>query len=387
MITTIAPGKLMLVGEWAVLEAGKPCIALAVDKYVECTLLPSNSMYIKIPDMEELQFSFENSEVRFKRMLTTGEKEKIKFAKATICTFLRYMEELNKPAKMFKITTSGHNTTLNIDGTERKIGFGSSAACCAAIGAAFMAEYGFDINETKTKDILFKLSAIAHFIAQDYQGSGFDIAASVYGGAVYYKAFSRIWLMKELREQAGKKPLKDILAGDWPDLKIKNIKIPEWLKISCCYTSQPGFTSELIMKMDRFREKNFSAWDLLTDDIEESVESALDGMEWNNKEEIRRMIFKNQYELNELDKASQAGIMTDALKKAITIANDNGGAGKISGAGGGDCAIAVCFDNNTENNKENTNNTYLKINNAWKEAGLYPIDVKIEEKGITCTHA
>jgi phosphomevalonate kinase len=134
--------------------------------------------------------------------------------------------------------------------------------------------------------------------------------------------------------------------------------------------------------MDRFREKNFSAWDLLTDDIEESVESALDGMEWNNKEEIRRMIFKNQYELNELDKASQAGIMTDALKKAITIANDNGGAGKISGAGGGDCAIAVCFDNNTENNKENTNNIYLKINNAWKDAGLYPIDVKIESAGV-----
>ncbi len=39
MVEVKAPGKLMISGDYSVLE-GAPCVAVAVDKYVTCTVKP-----------------------------------------------------------------------------------------------------------------------------------------------------------------------------------------------------------------------------------------------------------------------------------------------------------------------------------------------------------
>jgi len=54
------------------------------------------------------------------------------------------------------------------------------------------------------------------------------------------------------------------------------------------------------------------------------------------------------------------------------IANKAGAAGKLSGAGGGDCGIAVCFSANVAD----------KIRKQWQEAGLYLLDANIDYDGI-----
>ena len=47
MIHCSAPGKLMIAGEWAVLE-GKPCIVAAVNKHVHSTVEPLSGNYISV---------------------------------------------------------------------------------------------------------------------------------------------------------------------------------------------------------------------------------------------------------------------------------------------------------------------------------------------------
>jgi mevalonate kinase len=54
------------------------------------------------------------------------------------------------------------------------------------------------------------------------------------------------------------------------------------------------------------------------------------------------------------------------------IANKNNAAGKLSGAGGGDCGIAICFDEDSAQN----------VKKQWKDNGLYLIDATIDYDGV-----
>ncbi|MFH1439265.1 MAG: phosphomevalonate kinase [Candidatus Woesearchaeota archaeon] len=380
MITIKVPGKLMIAGEWAVLEGDKPSIVMAVDKYVECSVEDANHSSIKVPGMDELPFVYEKTKVRFRRILTSGEKEKLLFAKNTIEIFLKFMEENANPINTFRLVTKNHDTTIKVGDmaaenrnpnvyTEKKLGFGSSGAICVAIGTAILEFYDYDTKDPKIKDILFKLSAISHFISQDMMGSCADVASSVYGGVLYYKAFSSLWLKNELKTNIS---LLDLLEGDWTYLKIRPIKLPKNMKILCCWTSKSSNTRTMMEQMDDFKAQEYEEFKRLMDEIELAVDSVVDAIELGNIEEIMMMLFRNHSMLMELDRSSGIGMLTRELEILIGIAVQNGCVGKISGAGGGDSGIAVCFDDEKSE----------IIKKAWKEAGLYPIELNIDHDGF-----
>lgn len=70
-----------------------------------------------------------------------------------------------------------------------KTGLGSSAALVTSLTASLLAHYlhpmYFDINTDKGKRILHNLAQAAHCAAQGKVGSGFDVAAAVYGSCLY----------------------------------------------------------------------------------------------------------------------------------------------------------------------------------------------------------
>ena len=79
------------------------------------------------------------------------------------------------------------------------------------------------------------------------------------------------------------------------------------------------------------------------------------------------LINQNRTLLSELANSSELNLETPALTKLITIAQSHGAAAKFSGAGGGDCGIALCSSMEVAE----------KIKHDWLEAGIIPIDVKI----------
>ena len=90
----------------------------------------------------------------------------------------------------------------------------------------------------------------------------------------------------------------------------------------------------------------------------------------NNQSEtslIFNLFNQNQILLEELSKVSGIDIVTPELKIIAKSAELAGTAGKLSGAGGGDCGFAIY---ETENQKE-------KIIKAWKDSGIELIDTKI----------
>ncbi len=135
-----APGKLVLTGAYAVLE-GAPAIVVAVDRYA----LADATRVMHTPS-PEVRAAFGGSD-------PVPEADARQLCDASGC----------------------------------KLGLGSSAAVLVASLAARALVRGEDVRDREVRGRLFAAARSAHALAQG-GGSGVDVAASVYGGALRYAA-------------------------------------------------------------------------------------------------------------------------------------------------------------------------------------------------------
>lgn len=139
-----APGKAILVGEYAVLE-GAPAVSTAVDRFVEVTVgataAPASGPFVAA-------------------------------ARAVVAKYLG----------------AAADVALTIDSTQlyvgaRKLGLGSSAAVTTATVAALVSAAGRVLPDPAE---LFALVDEAHQLAQVEVGSGVDVATAIAGGVVRF---------------------------------------------------------------------------------------------------------------------------------------------------------------------------------------------------------
>jgi phosphomevalonate kinase len=366
MVKVSAPGKLFLSGEWSVLEVRNPGIVAAVNNRVH-TEIEEGDFSLTIEDfkIKDLGFSLKDGNIGFDRELNDYENEKLVFPIASIETATRYLGSL----KPFRLRSWGDISQLEVDGEVRKIGFGSSAASVVSFISGILALHGVDIRERKTKDIIYKLSAMAHFFAQGKVGSAFDVAASTYGGVFVYKRFDSKWLSKEMESGKG---VKEMAESEWPELLVEELEIPEGFRLDIGWTKGSASTSAMIKEMNSFRDKDPGEYKKLYDQIANLVRESIPAWKSKDKEKILKNLRKNEDYLRELGKKSGVNIETPELKELSELANKEGAAGKLSGAGGGDCGIAVSFDMEVSG----------RVREAWKKAGLHLIDVTIDYDGV-----
>jgi len=372
MIEVSAPGKLMLSGEWSVLEVDIPCIVLAVNERVYCRIEKSDEIELDAPDIgiRNLKGEFNGEKLTWKRDLTQNERDKVILPEKAIEITLRYLQDTEKKLINFKITTKSDISQVTLeDGTVTKIGFGSSAAAVVAIVGAILKFHGFGIIKKEEKDRIYKLAAIAHYIGQGKVGSAFDIAASTYGGAVVYRRFDPDWLIQEMGSGEG---LNEIIDVEWKAFFAENIRLPKDFILCVGWTKTGASTKELIMKIQDFKRVNEKKYWEIINSIKDVTERLIVAVKKNDKKKILNLIDKNRTHLKELSDLSGSRLETEELTKLIEISKKFRAAGKFSGAGGGDCGIAVCFDNNTAQ----------EIKNSWKGAGLYPINIEISKIGL-----
>ena len=102
------------------------------------------------------------------------------------------------------------------------------------------------------------------------------------------------------------------------------------------------------------------------------TEDIIEAWKAENKEKILELLRENGKFLRDLGEKSSIDIETKKLAILSKIADRYGGAGKVSGAGGGDCGIAVTFD---QANSE-------KIVEEWKKEGIDSIDIGLSLEGV-----
>lgn len=361
-----APGKLFIAGEWAILKVSNPGIIATIDKraFVNIKKSPDKKIHITAKDFKisNLKATFDGKKLKFERKLNKKEREKLSFLEKAIEVALLYQGDW----KPFQIKTWSREMSKKLDdGVE--IGLGSSAAIVVATVAAILRFHKINIQKNKNK--IYKLSTIAHYFVQGKVGSAFDIAASTFGGTFVYKRFNPKWLKSQIKKG---KTVREIVKLKWPGFYFENLTVPRNFHLIVGWTKKAASTPAMVKKFYKWKEKNKRECQIIFKKIATLVKKLIRAWKKQDRKEIIKLIRENEEYLRELGKKSKINIETNKLRKLSEIAKEYGAAGKLSGAGGGDCGIAITFNRKPAQ----------RIRKEWRKNNIHPIDINISFWGV-----
>ena len=388
MIEVKAPGKIMLAGEWGVLESGNSCIVLPVQKYVTvrieacheagCTETSSQQIIFNSRDIDLIGVALRWDGVSLANHANISQEQQSRFKPCfyAIQNSLQFLSEQGVAVKPFELTVISEISNVSSNDSVKpgliKPGLGSSAAVVVAVCKAILKFHDFDADSVKNVDLIFKLACVSHYLAFEKLGSGFDVACSTYQKPIVYSRFDPEWLKSKLGFKIESKleaklefeqKISDVIFADWPKLEIKEIKIPENLRVLIGFTGCSSSTPKMIERMHKFRQEHFEQYQKFMEAINSVVCKLSHALEYCDQAEIVDLINQNRDLLVQLSIEFGIELETQELKKLVEIAQRYGAAAKLSGAGGGDCGIAVCFDELAAK----------KISDEWNCAGILSI--------------
>lgn len=314
-----APGKLLLFGEHAVVY-DKPCIVTAVDRrvHVEASFNGKEELIVSAPQMGVLDYKRKVKELCSQEM-----PKQVSFIEALV---KRFYQKYGFDKGCFIRTKSDFSHTF---------GFGSSSAVTVATATALAKLYKINFSKKELFDLCYKA-------VLDIQGvgSGFDLAAALWGGTIYYI-----------------KGAKEVFK-----LKIKS------LPIVVVYSGVKADTPTLVRQVAEFKRKNPKKINNIFKNIEKIVEQGKLEIEKKDWEKVGALMLENQGLLEEL------GVNTLRLEKLVKKAVSTGAYGaKLSGAGGGDCMIALCKKSDK-----------IRVEKALENVGGKVMKVGLNAKGVVC---
>ncbi len=353
------PGKLMIAGEYAVLSTGYPAIVTAVNRYITIKISQCDNYKLNFTSTEpmEVTWSYDHNED-----VTGLEGEEYSFIKEAIhiaCQFLKEMAVLITPFQLH--IENGLNDFVS----GKKYGLGSSAAIVVGVISAILAFFHQGMENDKLK--LYKLSCIAHLKSQG-NGSGADIAASVYGGWLCYYRYDFAWLKGKLKDQ--NVSVVSLLQISWPGLCIKRVLLPDGISLMAAWTKHAVKTSPLVEQIEAFHKKNKEQYEVFLENSKAAVEEFIRSCELGHGAGILHAIHENRMELQYLSNITGIQLETKEIRRLCQIA-DQYGSSKFSGAGGGDCGFALLY------RLEDMD----ALKQEWEEAGIMPLDIQISEQG------
>lgn len=308
MIQSCAPGKIILLGEYAVLE-NAPALVLAVDRLARVTLTAwkGSGFRIHSPTLQFNKLEFDWNGDRLEALSPSARD-----AAPKLIFVLTALEILFSRFDWPRQT--GWEITINTDefydaGLSAKLGLGSSAAMTVALVKALLAAHSCPVS-TET---LFTLAQHIHSEAQGKSGSGIDIAAAAAGGYIYFR----------------KEPLQ-IRSVNWP---------VEW-HIIPIFSGQSASTTQLVKQTRQLKKNRPAAYRRILDGLSENSTAGCRAVEERYFPGFAAAVEQAQTLLAELGEKSGADIVCRAHREIANMVRQAGGYYKISGAGGGDLGLA-----------------------------------------------
>lgn len=347
------PGKLMLAGEFAVLEPGHRLLVTAVDRFVYSTIQEAKENELTLTDfgLEQLSWKWDGEQIAIEH-----EDVRLSFIQAAMQTTYRYLQELQMP--MYPISLSVKSELDDASGI--KYGLGSSAAVVTGVVQAILTAF---LPEEPDRMVVFKLASIAHVRTQG-NGSGADIAASAYHGVLEYTSFQAEWLLAEIVKTTS---IRELVEMDWRYLSIRPTQLPASLTMQVAWTGSAASTKQLVRKIKQLRQKDGPAYDAFLQASVQALNLLLDGITQNNPDGFLQGIRDNRIALAKVGETAGVAIETEQLYELAMAAESVQGAGKLSGAGGGDCGIAFIPKTIQAD----------KLRKLWLQAGITPLDIRV----------
>lgn len=350
-ITAKTPGKLILLGEYAVLEQA-PALVATVNKFCTIKLRPSQNDVFRIeaPNLDIPDFSFLLSE-KGDASLTNGHTELQQNQLSFVLSVLKYVrQKLDKKIPAFDITIDTADFFHPVSG--KKMGLGSSAALTVALLSAIEEL----LNNTCSITDLFHNSLHAHRYAQGKIGSGVDIAASSNGGIIQYR-------MPELIEGTN----EEIQQVHWPDD----------LYMLSIWTDKSVSTRKMVRKMRTFRKEKTAMYKGIMNEMVDLSEAGCRAFRLGNTQQFLDVIEAFGNIERKLTNHSKADIFSSVHERIAKIVINEGGYYKPSGAGGGDIGTAFC----------SSSETYQSIAEAIKGSPYELLDLSVQAEDVNSTES
>ena len=264
------------------------------------------------------------------------------------------------------VRSNSHFLDFGIPLTEaHKTGLGSSAALVTALTAALVTYYlppqEIDLTSEKGKSRLHNLAQAAHCAAQGKVGSGFDVAAAVYGSCLY-KRFSPEILARlgDVGSSGFGSRLQSVVDNEDPSIKWDTVidksfgGIPRSLRLLMCDvdcgTESVGMAKNVLKWRKEKPEEAALLWATLqkgTDDLARELQSLSIGTGRENRENLINIILTIRSLVREMSAKAGVPVEPEVQTKLLDGCRQISGVigGVVPGAGGFD-AIALLVENN-----------------------------------------
>ncbi|TQJ37138.1 phosphomevalonate kinase [Streptomyces sp. NBC_00080] len=355
-----APGKLFVAGEYAVVDPGNPAILVAVDRYVTVTVseLPGTGVEFT-SDLGPRAVRLRWHGARLGTHDGPGAPAGLAHVVAATETVARLLAEHGLPVPGFSLRV---DSALHDNGT--KYGLGSSGAVTVAAVAAVAAFCGLRLPPEDR----FKLALLAT-AEIDPRASGGDLAASTWGGWIAYQAPDRA----AVRDLARRHGVQEALRAPWPHFAARRLPAPAGLSLEVGWTGTPASTAALVRDLDRRTWRGSASHRTFVETTTDCVHACAAALEQGDRQSLLEQIRRARRELARLDDEVGLGIFTPPLTALCDAAEAAGGAAKPSGAGGGDCGIAL-LDAETPRDID-------QVRERWATAGVLPLPVRPAVEG------
>jgi phosphomevalonate kinase len=317
-ITARAPGKVFVAGEWAVLR-GAPALVAAVDRWAEVTVTPGGPGGVTV-------LSHVDGETRVPAPdageLPTGDAGAVLAAWRVAAERERRLRDVGMYVEVDARAFVEHG---------RKLGLGRSAAVLAAAIAAFLGR----------TDAARDAALAAHARFQQGRGSGADVAAAWYGGLV------------EVTRTGG-------------GLRVVPRTLPPGLELLVGWTGEGAATAPLLARFDAAGDPP------VLGELRDTAAAAATAVGRGDAGGLAAAVARSADLLDRLGRETGLPLVTPALARLVAAAAGVGAVAKPSGAGGGDCGIALATSPAQA----------AAVRAAWQATGIVPLPVAVAARGV-----
>lgn len=323
MIRALAPGKVVLWGEYAVL-GGAPALVAAVNRFAVCDLAPGTDRW----QCSIAGYQADTPELTREALLSTEPPP----GDSAWRIFHHVLQALPADA----LPPGGHATfdTADFHHCGSKLGLGSSAALCVAVYAAACRL----LQQPADHDAAQRI----HRSLQNGVGSGVDVAAAWYGGLLRFQRSGA---------DAGQ-------TSPWT--------LPPELRTVFVWSGTAASTTDHLAHLDRWRNQGGR---------EELTELAALSSALFETSDLMAGLGRYVAGLERLDQAAELGVFSAPHRHLQRLASTAGVVYKPCGAGGGDIGAAFTMDPNAAE----------RFARLATQAGFLPLKLEIASHGIEVT--
>ena len=314
-------GKLYWDGEYAILEPGQLALIKAIPIYMMADIKVSDD-YRLYSDM-------------FIYSVDMRPDSSYALIQETVALVEEYLTAQGVELQSFSLDIRG-----KMEREGKKFGLGSSGSVVVLVIKAMLAFY----ERLADRELLFKLAS-AVLLKRGDNGSMGDIACIVSEDLVLYQSFNREtvaqWLEKE--------ELQVVLARDW-GFSIRSVEPALKFDFLVGWTKEVAVSSHMVKQIKNNMNANF------LQASKEIVANLVNALQVGQEETVIDLL----EQASQLLEGLSSDIYTPSLRQLKNASRDLKAVAKSSGAGGGDCGIALSFDQDST--------TLLK--KRWADLGI-----------------